>query len=81
MYVCVHVFVGLCVKVFLCACVPGPSPCLCGQQFVVVGGALVVVLSVPDDGGQAFAHQGLCNVSEAGGEGGERDMRERRRSD
>lgn len=44
----------------------GSSPGLCRQQLVVVGGALVVVLSVSDDGGQAFAHQSLCDV--AGGD-------------
>lgn len=28
-----------------------------------MGGPLVVVLSVPDDGGQAFADQSFCNVT------------------
>lgn len=48
----------------------GSSPGLCSQQLVVVGGALVVVLSVSDDRGQAFAHQSFCDVS---GEGRERE--------
>ena len=61
----------------VCVRVPGPSPCLCGQQFVVVGGPLVVILPVSDDGGQAFADQGLCDVSADGGERRKPDMRER----
>lgn len=48
----------------------GSSPGLCSQQLVVVGGALVVVLSVSDDRGQAFAHQSFCDVA---GEGRERE--------
>lgn len=44
----------------------GSSPCLCGQQLVVVGGALVVVLSVSDDRGQAFADQSFCDVTGRG---------------
>lgn len=39
------------------------SPGLCSQQLVVVGGPLVVVLSVSDDCGQAFADQSFCNVT------------------
>lgn len=42
------------------------SPCLCSKQLVVVGGALVVILSVSDDRGQAFADQSLCDVTEGG---------------
>lgn len=38
-------------------------PCLCGKQLVVVGGALVVILSVSDDCGQAFTDQCLCYVT------------------
>lgn len=41
----------------------GSSPGLCSQQLIVVGGALVVVLAVSDDRGQAFADQGFCNVT------------------
>ncbi len=39
------------------------SPCLCGKQLVVVGGALVVILSVSDDCGQAFTDQSLRYVT------------------
>lgn len=42
------------------------SPCLCSQQLVVVRRALVVVLPVPDDRGQAFADQCLCDVTRGG---------------
>lgn len=41
-------------------------PCLSSKQLVVVGGALVVILPVPDDRGQAFTDQRLCNVAEGG---------------
>lgn len=44
----------------------GSSPRLCGQQLVVVGGALVVVLSVSDDCGQAFTDQSFCDVTGRG---------------
>lgn len=47
------------------------SPCLCGKQLVVVGGALVVILSVSDDCGQAFTDQCLRYVT------GGRERRER----
>lgn len=39
------------------------SPCLCSKQLIVVGGALVVILSVSDDRGQAFTDQSLCYVT------------------
>lgn len=39
------------------------SPCLCGKQLVIVGGALVIILSVSDDCGEAFTYQSLCYVA------------------
>ena len=38
-------------------------PCLCGKQLVVVGGALVVILSVSDDCGKTFTDQSLRYVT------------------
>ena len=71
----------MCVCVCVCARVCArmcdfPSPCLCCQEFIVVGGSLVVVLSVSDDCSQTFTHQRLCYVTVCvcvrEGRGGER---------
>lgn len=56
-----------CVYIYVCVC---SLPCLCGKQLVVVGGALVIILSVSDDRGKALTDQSLCYVT---GESGERD--------
>ena len=60
-----------CVKERVCNYVRVSSPSLCGKQLVVVGGALVVILSVSDDCGQAFTDQSLRYVT--GGEGEKRE--------
>lgn len=66
---------GFCVKERVCICAFS-SPSLCGKQLVVVGGALVVILSVSDDCGQAFTDQSLRYVT--GGKRGEREKERKR---
>lgn len=39
------------------------SPCFCSKQLIVVGGPLVIILSVSDDGGEAFTDQSFSYVT------------------
>lgn len=47
----------------MCKCFVFSSPGFCGKQLIIVGGALVVILSVSDDCGEAFTDKSFCYVS------------------